>query len=84
MKLYKEAGFRPIPGFQLRYIYFLDPAMRDRLTVDILPFSEITKRGAGMYLGKPRCAVSDTKDTPPDQGGEGGSIPTTALHSHYA
>ena len=41
-------------GFQLRYIYFLDPTARKRLTVPILPFSEIDKRGAGMYKGKPR------------------------------
>lgn len=32
-------------GFQLRYIFFLDPAYKDRLTVSILPFSEIERRG---------------------------------------
>ena len=72
-----------LPGFQLRYIYFLDPTARDRLTVPILPFSEIDKRGAGMYTGKQRlqsCAGSVRGDTPPDQGGEGGSSPTPALH----
>ena len=49
---YKAAGFRPIPGYQLRYIYFLDPSCRDRLTVPVLPFSEIERLGAGMYRGK--------------------------------
>jgi hypothetical protein len=73
-------GSKPIPGFQLRYIYFLNPAARSRLTVPILPFSEIQKRGAGMYLGKPKRAGSDTTDTAPFQGAEGGSIPTPALH----
>lgn len=50
----KRIGAKQIPGFQLRYVYFLDPTARDRLTVPILPFSEIDKRGAGMYKGKPR------------------------------
>jgi hypothetical protein len=81
-------GAKPIPGFQLRYIYFLDPTARDRLTVPILPFSEIDKRGAGMYKGKQRlqasCAGSDTQDTPPVQGGKGGANPTPALQSGEA
>jgi hypothetical protein len=76
----KATGGKTVPGFQLRYIYFLNPAARSRLTVPILPFSEIQKRGAGMYLGKPKRAGSDTTDTAPFQGAEGGSIPTPALH----
>lgn len=83
MKIYKDAGWKPKAGFQLRYIYFLDPTARERLTVPILPFSEIDKRGAGMYKGKQRisCAGSVRGDTPLDQSGEGGSSPTPALHS---
>lgn len=82
MRLFKDAGWKPKAGFQLRYIYFLDPTARDRLTVPILPFSEIDKRGAGMYKGKQRVlrAGSVRGDTPPVQGGEGGSSPTPALH----
>lgn len=80
MKHFAEAGWKPLKGFQLRYIYFIDPAAKDRLTVPILPFTEIQRRGAGMYLGKPR-AGSDTKDTPVFQTGEGGSTPTSALQS---
>jgi hypothetical protein len=49
----KGVGAKQLDGFQLRYIYFLDPTARDRLTVPILPFSEIERRGAGMYKGKP-------------------------------
>jgi len=79
MKVYKDAGWKPKAGFQLRYIYFLDPTARDRLTVPILPFSEIEKRGAGMYRGKPR-AGSVRGDTSADQVEEGGSSPTPALH----
>ena len=81
MKSYAAAGWKPLPGFQFRYIYFLNPDARSRLTVPILPFSEIDRRGAGMYLGKPKRAGSDTSDTPAFQAGEGGSLPTPALHS---
>jgi hypothetical protein len=77
----KHTGGKALLGFQLRYIYFLDPAARSRLTVPILPFSEIDRRGAGMYLGKPKRAGSDTTDTEGFQPSEGGSIPTPALHS---
>mgnify|MGYP001429693933 CR=1 FL=1 len=82
MKIYKDAGWKPKAGFQLRYIYFLDPTARDRLTVPVLPFSEIDKRGAGMYKGKQRLqgASSETNDTPGVHPGEGGEAPTDALH----
>lgn len=78
MSAYKAAGFAPLPGFQLRYLYFLDPASRQRLTVPLLPFSEIDRRGAGMYRGKAR-AGSIAANAPVDQAGEGGSAPTPAL-----
>lgn len=54
MKQYIEAGWKPKPGFQLRYFYFLDPSARQRLNVPILPFSEIERQGAGMYRGVAR------------------------------
>ncbi len=81
---FKRVGAVRLTGFQLRYIYFLDPTARDRLTVPILPFSEIDKRGAGMYKGKQRIqsrASSDTVDTAGILPDKGGSIPTDALHS---
>ena len=82
MKPFTSAGWKPKVGFQLRYIYFLDPTASERLTVPILPFSEIAKRGAGMYKGKAVLrAGSDTLDTPANHAGEGGSLPTPALHS---
>lgn len=77
----KRTGAKRIPGFQLRYIYFLNPEAKKRLTVPILPFTEIIRRGAGMYLGKPKRAGSDTTDTAGFQPAEGGSIPTPALPS---
>lgn len=45
-------GAKPIPGFQLRYIYFIDPKWRKRLTVPEIPFSKIDEMGAGMYKGE--------------------------------
>jgi hypothetical protein len=82
MKAFKEAGWKPKPGFQLRYIYFLDPAVRDRLTVPVIPFSDITRRGAGMYRGKPRVRSVDS-DTPANQRESGGAIPTRTLSQNH-
>ena len=42
-----------LPGFMLRYIYFLNPAARARLTVAEVPFAEIASRSAGRSTGKP-------------------------------
>jgi hypothetical protein len=65
MKIFKEAGWKPKEGFQLRYLYFLDPTAKNRLTVPILPFSEIEKRGAGMYKGikRPKQAMESDQDS---------------------
>lgn len=85
MKTYKDAGFKPIPGFQLRYLYFIDPTARQRLTVPVLPFSEIDRLGAGMYKGKPRTrAGSIDVDASGHQPEEGGSTPTPALNTSGA
>jgi hypothetical protein len=77
MKIYKEAGFEPIPGFQLRYLYFLNPAARSRLTVPILPFSKIEEMGAGMYRGQAR-AKDQASEVHSDLGGE---TPTRTLQT---
>lgn len=53
----KRTNCERVPGFQLRYIFFLHPAEVKNLTVPILPFSEIERRGAGMYKGKPRSVT---------------------------
>ena len=47
---FKRVGAKPLNGFQLRYIYLIDKTCK--ITVPILPFSEIDKQGAGMYKGK--------------------------------
>lgn len=70
---------KPLPGFQLRYVYFLDPSYRERLTVPVLPFSEIEARGAKMYRGERPCAASKAGVAAGVQPVEGGSTPTAAL-----
>lgn len=41
-----------MPGYQLRYVYFIDKKCRERLTVPEIPFSKIDEVGAGMYKGE--------------------------------
>lgn len=48
----KATGAKKIPGYQLRYIYFVDPKWRKKLTVPEIPFTEIDSIGAGMYKGE--------------------------------
>lgn len=50
-KEYEHSKWKKLEGFQLRYIYFLDPAYRARLTVPELPYSTISGMGARMYKG---------------------------------
>jgi hypothetical protein len=73
----REDGAVPLPGFQLRYIYFLDPASRAQLTAPVLPFSTIARLGAGMYKGQVRDRSREIAATPPSV--EGGEIPTRSL-----
>jgi hypothetical protein len=77
--LLKKLGATKAVGYQLRYIYFIDPTAKERLTVPILPFSEIERRGAGMYLGKPRATSKENVVSAIHAEG-GGAIPTVALH----
>jgi hypothetical protein len=74
----KRTGATKLPGFQLRYIYFIDPTARERLTVPILPFSEIDRRGAGMYKGKTRVRSIDS-DATAIQAEQSGANPTRTL-----
>jgi hypothetical protein len=76
--LAREQGAKPLPGFQLRYIYFIDQAARERLTVPIIPFSEINRRGASMYRGKSRVTSTDS-GTLDNQSRGGGASPTVTL-----
>lgn len=49
-KLKADNGGELLGGFQLRYIYVIDKTCK--ITVPILPFSDIGKLGAGMYKGE--------------------------------
>lgn len=52
-KKYLEAAKATVlVGYQLRYIFFLDPEARKDLVPAIIPFSEIDARGAGIYRGE--------------------------------
>lgn len=75
----RAAGCSRLDGFQLRYVYFIDPTARERLTVPVLPFSAIDAAGARMYRGKPLCAGTSTRDGTPVE--VGGATPTPALQS---
>lgn len=46
----KKMGAKPLPGFQLRYIYIISPDAK--LAVPSIPFSKIQEVGASMYKGK--------------------------------
>lgn len=74
---WRALGLKPVAGFMLRYIYFLDPSFREKLTVPIIPFRDIDKFGAGMAKGAKvtreerhtECEAQkqkeEQKDTPP-------------------
>ena len=47
-----KLGAKKLQGYQLRYIYFLNPQAKERLTCPIIPFSKIDEMGAGMYKGE--------------------------------
>lgn len=56
-------------GYQLRYIYFIDKSYKDKLTVPIIPFSEIDKMGAGMYKGE-KVTQAERHVSKEEKGGE--------------
>jgi hypothetical protein len=49
-----EEGAKPLDGYQIRYVYFIDPAYRKNLTVPELSFDKIKEFGATMYRGTKR------------------------------
>lgn len=79
MQPFIDAGAKPLAGFQLRYIYFIDQTYRQRLTVPELPYSEIDRLGAGMYKGV-KHADEAIQDATGHQPAEGGANPTHPLH----
>ena len=68
-----KAVGKPIEGYMLRYIYFIDKQKQKDLTVPILPFSKIAEMGAKMYKGKRVELESKALDF---QSKESGAVPT--------
>ena len=48
----RRIGATRLDGYQLRYIKGLAPGVRERLTVDIIPYGRIAQVGASMYRGE--------------------------------
>lgn len=71
----RRSGARVLPGYQFRYIAFLDATWRDRLTVPVIPFDSIPA-DARMYRGKRASPERGTGNHP----ATGGADPTLALH----
>jgi len=71
-------GGKPIPGYQFRYVRFIDPTWADRLTVPVIPFDQIPDE-CRMYRGEKmtRAGSSEPPGHPPEVGG---AAPTPALH----
>lgn len=68
---------KKLKGYQLRYIYFIDPKAKERLQVSTLPFSKIAEVGATMYKGtRPGSIDSDVSNY---QSEESGANPTPGL-----
>jgi len=44
--------WKPLQGFQIKYIFFIDKSCEQNLTLPVLPFSHLEKIGARMYKGK--------------------------------
>lgn len=58
-----------LKGFQLRYIFFLNPQARARLNVPEIPFCRIEEMGATMYRGtRPGSITSDASDFRSEEG----------------
>lgn len=75
----KQNGAKPLDGFQLRYVYFLNKEARKRLTVNEIPYRKIKEIGASMYLGK-RVGSRDNAASG-FQSEEGGVTPTPTLQT---
>lgn len=76
---WRARGATPLPGYQIRYIYFLEPKARKRLAVPELPYSAIADAGIGMYRGEKITRTKHSSDAAASQAAEGGATPTRAL-----
>ena len=78
-RLAAQLGAKRLLGYQLRYIYFLDPSYRKKLTVPEIPYAKIDELGIGMYKGQKRGVSSSGVAASAFHAEEGGSTPTDTL-----
>ena len=52
VKEWQQYGAKPLPGYQFRYVRFLDPGLVKKLSVPVIPFSKIEEIGGSMYRGQ--------------------------------
>lgn len=75
--------YKPLDGYMLRYIYFIDKSKEKDLTVPILPFSMIDEMNARMYKGvsykRNASLVQEQNSNFPVE--KGGATPTDSLHN---
>jgi hypothetical protein len=78
--------WKPLPGYMMRYIYFLDKEFEKNLNVKVIPYSQIKTLGVSMYRGKSNCLTKCAKsidiDATTNQVVESGESPTFALQSN--
>lgn len=67
-------GARALPGYQFRYVYFLDPEWCSRLVPPVIPFGDIPPE-CRMYRGVRGSPKGNGGDQPPP----GGASPTLPL-----
>lgn len=59
-KIKEFKNWKPVEGYQFRYIYFIDKSKIKDLTVPIIPFSKIDELGIGMYKGE-KISIKDRR-----------------------
>ncbi len=74
----KEAGAKPIEGYQMKYLYFFDKELEKKFK--FVNFKDIPE-SVRMYKGKKRASSKDSVASG-FQSEEGGAIPTDALHKN--
>ena len=75
-ELVKLSGGKPLPGFQMKYLYFFDKGLERRFK--FVDFDKIPDH-VKMYKGIKRSEHEN--NAPGFRSGESGATPTTALHS---
>ena len=77
-RYWKERGAKKLSGYMMRYVKFIDIEWTSRLTVPVLPYTEIHRLGASMYKGK-TCVSSIDSDASGFQLEEGSASLTDTL-----